>query len=332
MQVKLQKTYNYLIQLTIIIIVYVFLYFELFQKRDLHELIQLFEKQWLTGTYSVLLIGLVILIFINQVIEAVKWKYLISKIIRVKFNTALFAVFAGISLGVFTPNRIGDFLGRAFILEKPFQAKGVLLTMVGSISQLITTMVLGIIGLMLFFPLNYELSVSAIAGIIFLGIFLILLFILLYINISGLTKIIQKFTGRFSHKLESYLEVIKEFTIMELIRILLYSLFRYLVFNFQYFLLLRFFGVEIDLLSSFMITSVVYIAMASIPTIALSELGVRGSVSVFLFSLYFEKNGVVFGDLSLAVFAASSSLWLINIIFPALIGTLFVYKLRFFKR
>ena len=81
-----------------------------------------------------------------------------------------------------------------------------------------------------------------------------------------------------------------------------------------------------------MITSVVYIAMASIPTIALSELGVRGSVSVFLFSLYFEKNGVVFGDLSLAVFAASSSLWLINIIFPALIGTLFVYKLRFFKR
>jgi hypothetical protein len=75
-----------------------------------------------------------------------------------------------------------------------------------------------------------------------------------------------------------------------------------------------------------------YYALAAIPTIALTELGVRGSVVIFLFELYFSKSGLYTEAIGLAVFTASSALWLINIILPALVGTIFVYRLKFFRQ
>jgi hypothetical protein len=72
--------------------------------------------------------------------------------------------------------------------------------------------------------------------------------------------------------------------------------------------------------------------MTVIPTIALSELGVRGSVSIFIFALYLEPIGNWSQNTSLAVFSASGVLWLINLAFPALLGALFVYSLRFFRK
>ena len=80
-----------------------------------------------------------------------------------------------------------------------------------------------------------------------------------------------------------------------------------------------------------MITAVMYYALVAIPTIALIELGVRGNVIIYLFDLYFKSSDTFSEDMSLAVFTASSALWLINIILPAIVGTIFVYRLKFFR-
>ena len=72
-----------------------------------------------------------------------------------------------------------------------------------------------------------------------------------------------------------------------------------------------------------MMSSLTFLAMSIIPTIALTELGVRGSVAVYFFGFITSMH--------LAVVLASFSLWAINLVIPALIGLLFVYQLKFFR-
>ena len=43
-----------------------------------------------------------------------------------------------INISTFTPNRIGEYGGRVFCLEKGDRVKGVLITIIGSIAQFLT--------------------------------------------------------------------------------------------------------------------------------------------------------------------------------------------------
>ena len=76
----------------------------------------------------------------------------------------------------------------------------------------------------------------------------------------------------------------------------------------------------------------IYLLMAVIPTIALTEIGVRGSVSLFVFALYFKPIGIWTENIGLGIASASTMLWVFNLAFPALLGTFFVYSLRFFRK
>ena len=107
------------------------------------------------------------------------------------------------------------------------------------------------------------------------------------------------------------------------------SLLRYLVFSTQFYLFLRAFDVQLTLGEAMMLIPVIYLVTTSIPTIALSELGVRGSVSVFFIGVFMSSDFMGVRDIQLRVFAASTCIWIINIALPALIGTSFVYHLRF---
>ena len=73
-----------------------------------------------------------------------------------------------------------------------------------------------------------------------------------------------------------------------------------------------------------MMISLTYFVMTAIPTIAITELGVRGSVAVYFI-------GLLTANVS-NIFMASSMLWLINLAVPALIGVVFIFQLRFFRK
>ena len=97
-----------------------------------------------------------------------------------------------------------------------------------------------------------------------------------------------------------------------------------MVFTFQFFLLLQLFEVEIDYLNAMMMISMTYFVMTAVPTIAITELGVRGSMAVYFI-------GMIATNVK-SIFMASSMLWLINLAIPALIGVLFIFQLRFFRK
>jgi hypothetical protein len=66
-----------------------------------------------------------------------------------------------------------------------------------------------------------------------------------------------------------------------------------------------------------------FLILAIVPTIALAELGVRGKISIFLFGA-FSTN-------TLGIVLTASTIWLINLILPALAGSLFVLGIKFFR-
>jgi len=92
------------------------------------------------------------------------------------------------------------------------------------------------------------------------------------------------------------------------------------------------YSVHIPLLHGLMIIAVVFFIMTAIPTVTLAELGVRGSVSLYFIGLYFERFSDLTEKINLGILSASSSLWLVNLAIPAILGTFFVYRLRFFRR
>ena len=141
-----KKTISFLIKIGIVVFALFFLYQQLTSKSSVEELNVDYILLQLQQNY--LVIGLVILMmFLNWFLESLKWRFLISKIERISIKRSIRAVFSGITVSAFTPNRVGEYGGRVFCLEKADRIQGVLITVIGSMAQLVTTIVFGLIGI-----------------------------------------------------------------------------------------------------------------------------------------------------------------------------------------
>jgi len=167
-------------------------------------------------------------------------------------------------------------------------------------------------------------------GILILG--MDVLFILLFLNISLLSSVAGKFKGKVLEKLRSYILVLSAYSVRELLGIILLSAFRFLVFSIQLFILFRAFSVELPFIHGMIIIGVIFFAITMIPTVAITELGIRGSVSLFLIGIYYGSPFEMPASTVMGVVAASTSLWFINLALPALLGGILVFNLKFFRR
>ena len=343
MKTKVRKTYNFLISLLIIFATYGFIYQQLFHKRDIKAVYQAF----LDSFNNIWFINMIILVFILMILnwgtEAFKWKLLIHKIEKISWVKSLEAVFSGVAVSSFTPNRIGDYFGRVFILEKANRIEGVFITILGSMSQLLITFLAGTSCIFFLFLGHHETLLTYFnipahlytyflwgGGVLTLG--LDTLFILLFLNISLLSSLAGKFKGKVLEKITSYILVLSAYTSRELIGIILLSAFRFIVFSVQLFILLRIFSVELPFFQGMVIIGVIFFSITMIPTVAIAELGIRGSVSLFIIGIYLGNPFDMPPSIALGIVAASTSLWIINLAIPALIGAIFVFNLKFFRR
>ncbi len=270
-------------------------------------------------------VGLIALMMLNWLLEAYKWRLLISHIEKITFWKSLKAIFSGITIAIFTPNRVGEYGGRIFHLQKADRIDAALLTIVGSYAQLVVTLVTGILATIFFLPKYIGLGPVTLIqynliGILMVGLCLIL--VILFLNTRLLTTIINWLP--IPKKYQHYADVFQYHSSATLWKIFLASLGRYIVFTFQFFLLLQIFHVDISFANAMMMISMTYFVMTAIPTFAITELGVRGSVSVYFL-------GMISTNAS-GIFTASSMLWLINLAVPALIGVVFIFQLRFFRK
>jgi uncharacterized membrane protein YbhN (UPF0104 family) len=336
MKTKLRKTYNIFVRLIIFIITIYFLYDEIFRKHDISYLIDKYEDFSENSNFLFYFLFAVFLIPFNLAFETLKWQLLISKLEKISFFKAFKAVLTGISISMFLPNRTGDYLGRVFILQKADRLQAVLSTIIGSVAQLITTLIFGIISVIILFPFYYKLSNNLTfwlyTGLIIIGIIMVFVIVFAYIEFAAFTDILKRITGREYRRIKKYAKVFLWYNTPDLLTVLTISIIRYLIFSFQFFLLLKAFDINSGYFISLMLISMIYLMMTIIPTIALSELGVRSSVSVFVFQSWMLPKGVWTSDTSLGVLLASTTLWLFNIAAPALTGAVFVFDLKFFRK
>ena len=336
MKAKVGKTANILLRLLIIVLSFWFVYHQLVHHRSFSEVFQQFKQLSFESARKELQWLVLLLMPINIALESFKWKLLIDKLEKVSFNRAFTAVLSGISVSMIMPNRVGDFLGRVFILQKESHIKGILVTLIGSVSQTLTTFLAGSIAFAfstnLFLDFETPLNESLRFGIL-LVIFLLLIFsILLYFNV-GLVKFVAKgIFPRRHEKLHKYIDVFTLYSQLELLKILSLSILRFLVYTLQYYLLLLICGFEIDYLTAMMFISMTYVLLTIVPTVVITELSIRGSIAIYLFGLYFSNTAFWEASGPTAVFTASSVLWVLNLIIPALFGIIFVYRLRFFRK
>ena len=156
----------------------------------------------------------------------------------------------------------------------------------------------------------------------FMLLFLNILLLLLFHNISVISNLMDKFNWLTKYK--KYKEVFTYYNAQELMIVFLLSTFRYITFSTQFFILLKLFAVDISYFDAIVLSMVMLLAISVIPTITISEIGVRGSVALYLFSLV-SANAI-------GILSATFLLWFINLLIPAIIGTFFVFTLKFFRK
>ena len=270
----------------------------------------------------------IIMIFINWGVEARKWQLLMKPIQPFSFFTALKSVLCGVTLSLNTPNRMGEYGGRILFVKEGNRIKAISVSIAGGMAQLIITMLMGCFGLSyLLFTMNDPGSLMGIS-VFWLRIFLYgsifgtIIFLFFYFRLNWLVRLVEKlpYAGRFS----KYINVLETFDAKILLRLLSLSFFRYIVFVLQYIFMLQLLHVENNFWSGFWLTTIMFWILAIIPTFAIAELGIRGTIAKTLFSYGNNIN-------TIGILTVVFGIWLINLFIPALIGSLLIIGIKIKK-
>jgi hypothetical protein len=271
----------------------------------------------------------VLLMPVNWGIEARKWQLAMRPDGGISFRDAFRAIFTGATMASFTPNRMGEYLGRILYVEEGRRVAAISLTMICSMAQLLVTLVLGAGGLIYLFPLLHQRSLAGhprmgwglpmtliIVGLLLLGLGF------LYFEFPQLARRLVRIP--LIRKLGAFIKVLENFDRNILLQILFLSFVRYIVFVIQYSLVFPVFGVSLGFGQVWWGMSVVFLIMAVVPTFTfLTELGWRWGASIQVLELFTTNT--------IGIFAASFAIWLINLIIPALIGSLLIISIKLFK-
>ncbi len=269
-----------------------------------------------------------LMMIINWGIESRKWQVLVQHVQSYSLLKAYKSVLAGCSITMLTPNRIGEYGGRILFVAEANRIKAISLTIVGSISQLLITMLMGCLGLfyLRFFSQNNFTALPVLPEfwgdvLIYLCVTLTVLLTLFYLRLGWLVRMMEKIPAL--NKVVRHIRVLDEFDNIQLIRILSLSFFRYLVFVLQYVMLLKVLQVEIDTVLCFWLISVFYLVMAVAPSFGFIELPLRVTACWAIFKFYTHNE--------LGVGAAALGIWLINLVLPAIIGSILILSVKIVK-
>jgi hypothetical protein len=270
----------------------------------------------------------IFLMFVNWGIEARKWQLLVKHVQQFSFIKAFKSVLSGSSVTMLTPNRVGEYGGRILYVEDGNRIKAISLTIVGSISQLLVTMIMGCLGLfyLRFFSQDNNNALNVLPELwsnifIYLSVGITVILLLFYLRLSWLVKMMEKVPAL--QRFVKHIQVLDEFSDVQLLHILFLSFIRYLVFVMQYVLLLQVMHVAIAGWLCFWLMSVFYLVMAIAPTFGFIELPVRARASWELLK-YYSTN-------ELGIGAAALGIWLINLVIPAIIGSVLILSIKIVK-
>ncbi|MBT8218209.1 MAG: flippase-like domain-containing protein [Bacteroidia bacterium] len=321
--------WNGLVKFLISSMLIYFIYNQLADKGDLSEVWSSFRQNIGFGNIGLLVLCVLLMPF-NFILENYKWRYLLTGMAYVSFWRSLKAILCGATLGIVTPNRLGEYGGRVLYFESRDNWKAIIATGVGNLAQLIVILSIGWIGAIYFFKHQVSLHPMLTSGSIVLGLISVILLSILYFNIDLAIDLFRRFPIPTYIKARirklsflQNLEILRSYSIVALQKVLTIGLLKYVVYMTQYLLLLYFFGIQVPFWIALAGIATIYLIQTSIPLPAFMGLLARGELALIIWGYY--------SDMPENILGASFSLWILNLLIPSIIGLVLIYKVNILK-
>jgi hypothetical protein len=258
---------------------------------------------------------LLFLTILNWFFEILKWQHLVSFIKKISFSESAKQSLAAHTASLFTPNRIGDYGAKTVYYAKKFRKRILLLNLLGNITQMSVTLILGITGFIIFVN-KYDVDISFYKA----SRFLIMIVIVGGFAVFGITQKKHKIKGFSIDSIQTFLKQVK---ISKHVITFLISLVRYAIFSFQFYFLLQIFGVNVSYYNAMIVITSMYLLSSIIPTIFIFDVIVKGSIALYLFDIVRVNE--------LTILSITTLMWILNFVLPSLFGSFYVLNFNYYK-
>ncbi|TYA69961.1 lysylphosphatidylglycerol synthase domain-containing protein [Seonamhaeicola marinus] len=316
LQYKTKQFFFVLIKVSIVVGAFYFIFSRLTSNTNLNfsDFISVVKQNNALSLKSVFILTL--LTSFNWGFEILKWQLLVSTFKKISFKEALEQSLGSLTASIFTPNRIGEYGAKAIYFVTDYRKKVLLVNFLGNVTQMLVTTVFGLIGLSVLL-INYELPVN------YYNISIVAVSVLI------LALIIIILTKKTNFSIKGFsIEKLKRFVINFPKRILSLvlglSILRYLVFSFQFHLLLLFFNIELSYFTAMVFITSMYLLSSIIPSIFIFDVVVKGSVSLYLFSLLHIN--------AFTILSVTTLMWFFNFVLPSVFGSYYVLNFNLPKK
>lgn len=265
-----------------------------------------------------------LLVPVNWGLEMAKWNTLLKKHYTLSRSLVAKAVLAGVTVSIFTPNRVGEYGGRALLVPKEARVHTVLATLIGSFAQWIVLIQGGLWAVWACTKLGYYENSYWDAQLLFIGSSIsTLLLLFAYFNIGytffWLSK--RKVLHKWRDKLTQYAS--SDYSKRHLAFALFFAFTRYAVYTIQYSLVLNITGFEATATETILGVAVIYLLQTGLPIPPSTGLVARGNIALYIMA-WFNASSIA----QTAVLISTFCIWGINVILPAILGSIYISQYK----
>jgi hypothetical protein len=296
-------------------------YKQTFGKQNFTEMWLAFKLQLTVG--NLFWIGLAILLLpLTYQIEVKKWQLAINHIVQPTFLQIIKSILAGTALAFWTPGQLGDYGGRLLFVQTHKKWEVILATAVANVAQQLAIITIGGIGITYYLFFYSDITGYALWVIAFLYLVIAVLTWFIYFNVDMVKPFLRKIR-LFNEKNEQALAALNDFSQYELWSLFLLASLKFMMYSFQYYCFLQFFGIYGGFAQLYLLILADYAIQLVLPIPPFLRLIFRGEVALAIWSS-FTQNKVL-------ILAASYSLFTLNVLIPSLIGIVLMMNMNILK-
>ncbi|GGE04396.1 hypothetical protein GCM10010831_02450 [Psychroflexus salis] len=244
---------------------------------------------------------------LNWFFEILKWKTLVTQVFKITFQTAALQTLISHAVGVFTPNRVGDFAMKLSFFETKYRKRILGLNFSNNFIQMLITILFGGVGILILHQKIIKL-VNFQYVEWFIGVFFFLV-------VFGL------FFKKYLHKTYHSIKLNLQLNWNTFVKVAFFSSLRYFIFSHQYYLLGWFLGWDIAYLSAMPYIFLMYFVVSFLPSIFVLDAALKAGIGIYLFGFL--------GVSTYVILAISALMWLLNFALPALLGNFFMLRFNY---
>lgn len=262
-----------------------------------------------------------LLLPLNLYIQFWKWKEVCNLFLGISDNKKIWgSVFIGFSSGIFTPGRLGEYFGRGIALREKPMLQVTAASLIEKFFALVLIASLGSGATLLFLYAQNNISFYSALSLFILLFTFFYLFMAFAFSKSFWSNFIFAYLIKFkkTEKLVKKLDVFRSMKKRNAFKLFAITLLFFCTYVIQFGLLMLAFSPTSNFINNIWGGVLMIFTKTILPSISFGDLGIREGASVYFLTQL--------GEAGSAAFNASIFLFLMNVLFPSLIGLIYLFK------